>query len=181
MACMVCEEHRDQASSCKRRVIVGGKASAVPAGFVEGRLQRPSEVLPNQIMKRRNGIKASLSAAMIEPAAANGHMADFLVMDDLENICAGIVAGFAQPRGHLRRYIQAARFKDERYDREPGSQVVGGRFRRLPKAVMGRQVPVGRVHLRKPVAQQHEMLRLFLGDGHPVVVELSRQPKEQAS
>ena len=85
------------------------------------------------------------------------------------------VAGAFEPCRHLRRYVEPARFKNERHNGKPRQQVVGGRRRRFPKPVMGRQIAVSRAEIGKPRRQQFEMTGLLCRNPDPIVEEVARQ------
>ena len=53
--------------------------------MVEGRLDEAAEILTHQRMIGGDRIAAGGAAAMLEPAAPGGDMADLLVMDELED------------------------------------------------------------------------------------------------
>ena len=57
----------------------------------------------------------------------------------------------------------------------PGQKIMGGFHRRLPQAVMGRQVAIGRAEGPQPVVQHQEMTRLIIADRDPIVEKLFRQ------
>ena len=122
------------------------------------------------------GREVAVPAKPREPARPDRNMPDLLLIDVLQDRRAADVAGAFEPCRHLRRHVEPARFKNERHNGKPRQQVVGGRRRRFPKPVMGRQIAISRTEIGKPRRQQFEMGGLLGGDLDPIVEEVARQP-----
>src|SRR5688572_16868078 len=121
------------------------------------------------------GIEAGPLREVMEPARTGGDVADLVAVDALEDSGAVFVAGAAEIGDGGGRHVEAARLQDQRNNGQAGEQVVRRFRRRLPQAVMGRQVAILRAQLDQARLQQREMDRLFLADLHPVIEKGTRR------
>src|SRR5688572_25111690 len=127
------------------------------------------------------GIEAGPLREVMEPARTGGDVADLVAVDALEDSGAVFVAGAAEIGDGGGRHVEAARLQDQRNNGQAGEQVVRRFRRRLPQAVMGRQVAILRAQLDQARLQQREVDGFFLAHLHPVVEESARRlPRAEA-
>jgi len=91
-------------------------------------------------------------------------MPDFVAIDDFQHVHACPIVCSAEPRHHVRRHIEPSRLQNERRDRQPCKNAAFGGLRRLPEAVMGRQVSISARKGGEAVANKPEMARFIVPD-----------------
>ena len=105
----------------------------------------------------------------MEPFRTIGDVADLFGIDGFQRRDRVGIAGISEQVDHARGDVEPACLQHHRHDRQTAHEILRRLLRRAPHAVMGRQLAIIRSHSLQPVAEQVEMLALFVRRAHPVV------------
>ena len=147
------------------------KAGGSTSLIVEGRLQIAFEETPDTLLKDHPGVQLACQTEAAEPAHPNGDMTDLVPIDQAQDLRAPGIADPLEPSRHLRRHVEPPRLEHKRNDGKARKQVIGGRRRRFPQAVMRGQITIPGSEIGEPPRQQLEMMRLLRSYSDPIVEE----------
>ena len=155
----------------ERLVVAGWEAGGGARLVVKGWLQITLEEAPDTLAKDLLGHQTANAAELIEPTHPNRHMADLVAIDAVQDSGALRIADPLEPSRHLRRHVEPPRLEHKRNDGKARKQVIGGRRRRFPQAVMRGQITIPGSEIGEPPRQQLEMMRLLRSYSDPIVEE----------
>jgi hypothetical protein len=161
---------------------LASSSSSKPAAPARLQVERGARarrlVLRGQALVGRHGIESPLRAQPAEPAVADGHVADLVAQDDVEDLAGAPVARAHELGLDRRGGIEPARLQRARHEGYAREHVVPRLLRHLPQRVVRGEVAVGEAQRAQVIAQQLEVERLLACHLQPVAMERLGQAGE---
>jgi len=154
----------------KRSQLLVGKTGGLAGREVERSAQDRRLVAGGQRRIGRDRIQSRLFAQIVVPTIADGHMANLIAQNDVQDFRPVPVTGRPQLGAQRRTCIQAACFQGTRHQRHPGQRIIPGFIRHLPQTIVCVVIAVAQALFPQIILQEAEVVGFFARHREPIPI-----------